>query len=386
VSSASVVVSIEDGSSSRGIVRDAIGEMWLASELPANLTTRLGSAEVETVVLDAGRLLVGGRARAGAVDVIVVDARGQRVRAQVANGAWVAILENKGAPRAPIPVLQTDSTGEAVAKRMPPNCTRQPVRDSDVSCPACLSSEWEVVSAAVQDAEDQTEPGSEESRSQRSAVVCRVCSFEQNMVQFVRAPRRVPALVPTTPSDAELAADRELRDAIRRRKRRRKLQAVRFPVVGVSGFTGTMTDISGDSTLVASVTISFDLSADATDAWARVRTAPAMAVGSAGLERLARDGLASSYATPSTRRSQAAFTLELLHVQRIADGKAEAASSFEVNIRVNGEPNPFVIVKTDADWAAAGQVSGVVATVVAHGVTCEQLSLSLSHAPSEDFA
>jgi hypothetical protein len=125
----------------------------------------------------------------------VIDDRGTRVPAAVANGAYVVVLDQRDEGAEPI-VCCRGSDGAPVSRPPAAAGPGAAVEDADAACPACGAIDFEeylpfeAASGGPMDSEGKIVP--------QAVVPCRVCSHEEQEPSVMRAPappdRPAPAL------------------------------------------------------------------------------------------------------------------------------------------------------------------------------------------------
>jgi hypothetical protein len=134
------------------------------------------------IPLDDSRALVFGLLPDGAVSAEAVSPDGERVPCIVAPGVWLVVLPDNQRGAELYPVLFHDRDGAPVNPGLPGDFEREAIGAREVSCPACGSDGWDLVTAAWR--------GSGHLRNSRwgynvygpgKAFVCRVCGHEERI-------------------------------------------------------------------------------------------------------------------------------------------------------------------------------------------------------------
>jgi hypothetical protein len=129
--------------------------------------------------------VVGGLLPPGAVAAEVIDDRGTRVPASVANGAYIVVLDQRDEGAEPI-VCCRGSDGAPVTRPPAAGHPGAPVEDADVACPACGAIDFEEYlpfeagSSGPVDSEGKIVP--------QAVVRCRVCGHQEQEAIVLRAP------------------------------------------------------------------------------------------------------------------------------------------------------------------------------------------------------
>jgi hypothetical protein len=211
--------------------------------------------------------VVGGLLPPGAVAAEVIDDRGTRVPGTLANGAYIAVLDQRNEGREPI-VCCRGSDGAPVSRPPAAGYPAAPVEDADVACPACGAIDFEEYLPFEAGTSGPTD--SEVKIVPRVVVRCRVCGQQGREPIFMRAPETAdspaPAPTPTPkPTRDQLIAKA---DAMRREFMWRSIEeGVRtqgFPLYVVAGWPARV-DQSGseDDGRLTSVTVAHFHSGDA---------------------------------------------------------------------------------------------------------------------------
>jgi len=157
------------------VVRDDCSTFLQWDELPA--TPPFVDDQVNGVYASNDKAVLAGRLPRGATTVEVVAPDGVRVQGDVVAGAWLAVVPDNQRGIDAYPVLFRAADGSPVPRHLPTDWDRRPSSRGD-RCPACLASEWDLVTAGWE--------GQGSLRSTRwghhddlpgQAYVCRVCGY-----------------------------------------------------------------------------------------------------------------------------------------------------------------------------------------------------------------
>jgi len=373
-----VLVSLERDGETVAVVRGRDGRESLSGSIDRVEGPRLGRNRPARLGLTGDRAAVGGRLPSGAVSAEVVDDAGKRHVAVVANGTYLAVLDEASHGQG-YPVCCRDEDGVPVAPTLPCDWTRIAVSDTEEPCPACGAVAWEVVRpgdvahGARGSADDGMEP--------TPMVLCRTCGHEES----------VGAWAPMTPitfqrdgSGDQGAAERAIRTRVRaRRARNRELLAeVGFPIYAAEGYPAMLAGHAGGSSegdprvRIEQVTVAQGAS---TPGGAALRVETALN-GDCKLSERARatNELASRLRieTPPWReRSEASRALALHAALRERRRLARRAQEHEQLLRVEGRPQPFTFLRTGERWVAVRRMQQVTITVSGNGVDPDSVAL-----------
>jgi hypothetical protein len=174
----STLVSVKIGRTTVSVVAgddDAMFLQW--DELPA--TAPFADDQVSGVYAPEEQAVLAGRLPPGAIAVEVVAPDGGRVHGTVNSGAWIAVVADNHLGIEAYPVLFRGADGAPVKRYIPADWDRRAVSRPD-PCPACGSSEWDLVTAAWegQGSLRSTRWGHSGDNPGR-AYVCRVCGHAE---------------------------------------------------------------------------------------------------------------------------------------------------------------------------------------------------------------
>ena len=132
------------------------------------------------IIIDDSLALVFGLLPDRAVVAEAVAPDGERVSCTTAPGVWLVVLPNNQRGAEAYPVLFQDQVGATVNPGLPADWAREAIGAREVSCRACGSNAWDLVTAAWE--------GTGHLRNSRwgydvygpgKAFVCRVCGHEE---------------------------------------------------------------------------------------------------------------------------------------------------------------------------------------------------------------
>jgi hypothetical protein len=351
-----VLVAVEHPTAVGGVVRVADGDVWLTWSVEQVGGPRLDDYRPDHVGLEDERTLLGGRLPAGAVAATVLDDNGDRVPAQVGDGAWAVVLEQPTAGERS-PVCFRDRDGAPVAPALPAGWPRTPVTDTEECCPACGALAWDVVVPADASRGSRGAHGGSEPTP---VIVCRVCGHEVVMGSIMRT---------STPDDEDPAEVRErIRHAeeMRRLSHQMLLSAVTFPVYAAEGIPGRVGGSGSRGDDVTSVRVTHGGDGRTARPTLEVETRVTERRPPSSERTLAADALARRL--EDERRgwsggSDAAFVLSLRATARARRELARRATATERIIGVDATPTPFTYVQAGSRWAAVASAGAVTITV-----------------------
>jgi hypothetical protein len=174
----SPLVSVTIGGVSVAVVARADGAVFLRwGELPA--TAPFEDDQVSGAYAPDEQAVLAGRLPDGATTVEVVAPDRSRVRGTVSSGVWIAVVPDNHRGIEAYPVLFRDDHGASVRRHIPADWDRHRVSRDD-PCPACGSSDWELVTAAWEDhGPGRSTRWGHHDEQPGQAYVCRVCGYAE---------------------------------------------------------------------------------------------------------------------------------------------------------------------------------------------------------------
>ncbi len=378
-----ILVSLPSGA---GVVRLQNGSVVVTDDVDVGRGSCLREHDrFHPVKASAGgdRCVVGGLLPPGAVRAEVVDDRGVRVSAAVAEGAYVAVLAQPDDGSNPI-VCCRDADSEPVRRPRAADYPSVRVTDAQASCPACGATDFD----EYQPFEDWRggEVGPDGTTVPTPVVCCRVCGHEEAGLIVVRARAR-PASSETPPLAELLARARTMRREHMWRAVAPALQTQDFPIYGVEGWPAQLSGCgTEDDGRLTEVIVDHYETDDADPATAgRPRLAVTTKVddprdsGPLGEARFALRGWirAKSPLLRTPGGSDAAKTLQLNADTRDANAAALAAVQSEHNLTIDGVATASLILTAPASRWVAVAVRGNL-TIIVRGRDVEPDSLRLS--------
>ena len=322
--------------------------------------------------VDVDHCVVGGRLPPGAVSAEVVDDRGLRVSAVVADGVYAAMLEQPHEGRDPI-VCCRDADGHFV--RRPPAADYRSVRvtDTDEPCPACGATDWDEYTPF-----EEWRGGSgskvDGTHVANAVVSCRICGHEEPEPGFMTMRSESPESEDESTREAEIA---RFRAEFRKRQwhsHAEVLRTLKFPVYVADGWPAQITGHGSQNGQIIEITIHHHDTEDI-DPWAGAR--PRLTVTTKRvpypLEPLeeARRELQNwiSNGSPGTSWpdvSRAALTLWQRARERERRAMVLDAIRSEQLIEIDDAPTTTLMLSTPGSrWAAAVSLGGLMIVIAA---------------------
>lgn len=172
----STLVSVRIGRTPVSVVTGDDDAMFLQlDEAPA--TAPFADDWVSGVYTSDEQAVLAGRLPPGATAVEVVAPDGGRVHGTVGSGAWIAIVADNHLGIEAYPVLFRGDDGAPVRRHIPADWASRPVSRED-PCPACGSSEWDLVTAIWEgEGSRRSTHWGHHGDNPGRAYVCRVCGY-----------------------------------------------------------------------------------------------------------------------------------------------------------------------------------------------------------------
>jgi hypothetical protein len=379
-----VLVSLPSGA---GVVRLQDGSVVVTEDVDEGSGSCLREHDrFHPVKASAGgdQCVIGGLLLPGAVRAEVVDDRGVRVSAAVADGAYVAVIAQPDDGSNPI-VCCRDGAGKPVRRPRAADYPSVRVTDAQTPCPACSATDFDEYRPFEDWRGGEVRPDG--TTVPTPVVCCRVCGHEEAGLIAVRARAR-PASLETPPPLAELLAQaRTMRREHMWRAVAPALQTQDFPIYGVEGWPAQLSGCgTEDDGRLTEVMIHHYETEDADPATAgRPRFAVTTKVddprdsGPLGEARFALRGWVR-VKSPLLRRpggSDAAKTLQLSADGRDANATALDAVQSEHNLTIDGMATTALVLTAPASrWVAVAARGNL--TIIVRGRDVDPDSLRLS--------
>jgi len=388
-----VLVSVQTNDGLAGVLRDEHGAMWLSWRIDGLGGPRLDDYRPDHLGLPDDRTLLGGRLPPGAVGAEAVDDAGQRITAVAGEGAWVAVLDQPiQGPRAP--AWCRDASGAPVAPELPAEWPRTRVAGAKEPCPACGRTVWDEVTPTDDSRGMRSIPGTSPSTRPPTDdhyagmepspfVVCCACGHEESIGGLMR--------FSSTSDEDGVENKRRFQEAQQRLRdsQRETLATVQFPIFADQGWPASMSGSGTSDGVVSSVTVQHGTRADQPGPTLRVETAQddrhhdsEYAQARAELDHW----LHSKGSDLPTERSDAALILAWRHLDRERRRLAATAVRDEVQLRVDGELEPFCYLRSDDHWVAVRQRTSQTLTIAAQHVEPATLDLLRLDDPIADLS
>lgn len=324
---------------------------------------------------------VGGLLPPGAVSADVVDDRGRRVPAAVANGAYIALLEQPNDGEEPI-VCCRDRAGDPVRRPWAADYPSVRVTDAEEPCPACGSTDYDEYRPFEHWRGGQRSPNG--TLSPLPVVSCRACGHEEREGGFMRSVSEGPE-----GEDDETKAERMATAPARQRHRQwataaTTLAGASFPIYGAEGWAARLGGSGGQDGQCTEVTVNH-YDTPYAEPWNGERprftvTTELGALHPHGAVERARSRLESWVAneetTPCPDASRAAITLWLRGRDRERRAAVLGAMRSEQHLTINDTPIAALVLRTQRGrWVAAAASAEVTIIVAAHDLQPPSLRL-----------
>jgi hypothetical protein len=341
--------------------------------------------------VDADHCVVGGRLPPGAVSAEVVDDRGTRVSAVVADGVFAAMLEQPHEGRDPI-VCCRDAAGRFVRRPWAADYPSVRVTDTDEPCPACGATDWDEYTPF-----EEWRGGSgskvDGTHVANPIVSCRICGHEEPEPGFMT--------MRSESTESEDEATREARIARFQAEFRKRqwhshaevLRMLEFPIYVADGWPAQITGHGSQDGQTTQITI-YHHDSEGVEPWAGAR--PRLKVTTKRvpyrLEPLeeARRELQNWISNDSTGSrwpdaSRAAITLWQRARERERHATVLDAVRSEHAIEVNGAPTTaLMLTPPGSRWTAAVSLGDLIIVIAARELEPTDLRLrTVSDPPAE---
>jgi hypothetical protein len=389
-----VLVSVQTNDGLAGVLRDEDGAMWLSWRTDSLGGPRIDSYRPDHLSLPDDRTLIGGRLPPGAVGAEAVDDAGRRITAALGGGAWVTMLDQPiQGPTAP--AWCWDASGAPVAPELPADWPRTRVTDANEPCPACGRTVWNEVtptddSRGMRSIRGAPSPPRRPPADDHYAgmeptpfAVCCACGHEESIGALMRF---------SSTSDKD-AAENKLRFSQAQQRirdhQRESLATVQFQIFTDQGWPASMSGSGTSDGVVNSVTVQHGTRADRPGPTLRIETAQndrhrdsEHAHARAELDRWLR----SKGSDVPTGRSDAGLIIAWRQLDRERRRLAATATRGEVQLRVDGDLEPFCYLRFDDYWVAVRQRTSQTLTIAAQHVDPASLDLRPLRDPIADLS
>jgi hypothetical protein len=360
-----------------GVVRRGDGVVVVTEDVHADRGLPLRADDIyrpSKTWLPDDHSLVGGILPPGSVGAEVIDDRGERIAAEVAGGAYAAVLEQPNDGHEPV-VCCRDATGSPVRRPLPTDYASTPVEDADVACPACGAIDYE--ECVPTERWRGGTPGPDGTVIPNPIVICRQCGHEEREGTFFAAGAASDGDEDEAAHEARVARAHDHARVGRWLSSAMTLRALTFPAYAAEGWPVAIGGSGSHGDQLTSLSIDHYDTPDA-DPYAgdrprcEITTSREDTPGSDEL-RQARSTLHSWLQNnyDDTRSSwpeasHAAVTLWLAARDRVVRGKVLAAARSEQPISIDGTPRSFLtLTAASGHWVAVRQHSDLVITVAA---------------------
>jgi hypothetical protein len=342
--------------------------------------------------VDADHSVVGGRLSPGAVSAEVVDERGMRVSAVVADGVYAAMLEQPHEGREPI-VCCRDADGQFVRRPWAADYPSVRVTDTDEPCPACGEADWDEYTPF-----EEWRGGSgskvDGTHVAHPIVSCRICGHEEPEPGFMT--------MRSESSESEDEATREARIARFRAEFRKRqwhshaevLRTLQFPIYLADGWAAQITGHGSQDGQITEITIHHHDTEDV-DPWAGARprltvTTKRVPYRPEPLEEARRELQSwisnDSNGTRWPDASRAAITLWQRARERERHAMVLNAVRSEQPIDIDGAPTTMLMLNPPGSlWAAAVSLGDLMIVIAAGEIEPTDLRLRTVSDPAAEL-
>ncbi len=346
----------------------------------------------EAASVDRDHCVVGGRLPPGAVSAEVVDDRGARVTAAVADGVYVAILEQPNEGREPI-VCCRDAHGNFVRRPWAADYPSVRVTDTEEPCPACGETDWDEYTPFE---EWRGGSGSKVDGTHIASPVvsCRVCGHEEREGTFMS--------MRSESDESEDEATRVARIArfqadSRKRRWHSQAQVVRslqFPIYVADGWPAKITGHGSQDGQTTEITVQHHDTEDA-DPWTGARPRltvttkrepyPSDAVEEA--RHALRNWISNDPSAASwPQASHAAITLWLRARERERRAMVLGGIRSEQLIEIDGTPSVTLTISAPGSrWAATASLGDLTIVLAARDLEPSTVRLRAVSDPAAEL-
>jgi hypothetical protein len=387
-----VLVSVQTKDGLAGVLRDEDGAMWLSWRTDSLGGPRLDGYRPHHLSLPDDRTLIGGRLPPGAVGAEAVDDAGRRITAVAGEGAWIAVLDQP--IQGPIaPAWCWDASRTPIAPELPADWPRTRVADANEPCPACGRTVWDEVTPTDVSRGMRSIPGTNPpsrpptddhyaGMEPTPFVVCCACGHEESIGAMIR--------FSSTSDEDDAQKKRRAREAQQRIRddQRQTLATVHFQIFTDQGWPASMSGSGTSDGIVDSVTVQHGTRADQPGPTLRIETAQndrhhdsEYAQARAELDHW----LHSKRSDLPNDRSDAGLIVAWRQHDRERRRLAATSTRGEVQLRVDGELEPFCHLRVDDYWVAVHQRTSQTLTIAAQHVDLASLDLRPLRDPIADL-
>jgi hypothetical protein len=339
--------------------------------------------------VDEHLCVVGGLLPPGAVSAIVVDDEGARLAATVAEGAYVALLEQPNDGHEAI-VCCRDAAGVPVRRPWASDYQSVRVTDAEESCPACGAIDWDEYTPFETWRGGRVGPNG---TVPNPVVSCRVCGHEEPEGNFVATSAHAED------SENEATTGTGVARTVAKRRKRRwgstamTLAATQFPIYGAEGWSRRLRGSSSEGEHITEIKIDHYESANATShegdqprvaVFTKREDLPSNVLGEArqALERWVHRDISAQWPDAS----RAAITLWLRARDRESRAAALGAQRSEQLITIEDTLTSVLMLKESRNrWVAVARHADLTITVAGRNVEPGSLRLEAIADPVADL-
>lgn len=342
--------------------------------------------------VEEDRSAVGGLLPPGAVSAEVVDAQGRRVSAAVAQGAYIALLEQPNDGEEPI-VCCRDSAGDPVKRPWAADYPSVRVTDAEEPCPACGATDYDEYTPFEHWRGGQRSPNG--ALSPLPVVSCRACGHEECEPGFMRSASQGPEGEDDETRAARMAAAHSHQRHRQWATAATTLAGASFPVYGAKGWPCRLGGSRAQNGQCTEVTVNH-YDTPNPDPWNGDRprlkvTTEHGAVHPCGALQRARGRLenwvcADEEGTRWPDASRAAITLWLRGRARERRAAVLSASRSEQHLTINDTPTAALALSTQCGrWVAMAAYAELTIIVAAHDLQPASLRLGVIADPISEL-
>lgn len=375
-----VVIELPGG---EGIIRSDDGEI----ELTHDVTLDQGQClqpwdryQTLRIGLSGERMLFGGLLPAGAVRCEAVEATAVRKDVAVAEGAFAVIFEDgeRGEPALGF----RDASGRWVHRPMPAEYRHRPVPDAEEPCPVCGHIEYDEYFPTEDWRAGRGMKGTD-SFEPSPLVVCRVCGHQEQSGGIYHYGRAGDPIEDEAAREERIARLRAEQAAQRWHANKTTVEAATFPIYAVQGWLTRITGSGSSNGHLTQVTVAHAATMPDPVFVPRPRIEVTTSIDPyrpgelpAARETFKHRVEADANRRPADGLSDAALTLWFRASRRQRVVAACEAPVAEIEIKIDGQPQRFVMVgAADARWVAVRDHHDLTIMITADQIDPASLSI-----------
>jgi hypothetical protein len=370
---ATVLIELPGG---EGVVRRDDGEIVLTHDVSLDRGQCLqpwDKYQPIRVGLSDERMLFGGLLPPGAVSCEAVEATGVRKAAVVAEGTYAVIFEDgeHGDPA----LGYRDEAGAFVHRPMPAEYPSRPVTDAEEPCPVCGAVQYDEYFPTEDWRAGRGTKGTD-TYEPSPLVVCRVCGHQEHSGAISRYGQAEDTDEDAAAREARLARVRAEQAVQRWYSNKITLMAVTFPIYAAEGWPARINGSGSHGDELTQLTIAHaEMMPDPVFVLRpRIEVRTSIDPYQPGELAIARETFASRMEADTNRGpteglSDAALTLWFRAARRRRAANAHGAPIGEIEIMIDGAPEPFLTVGSpNAHWVAVRHHHDLTITITAREI------------------